>query len=293
MTATVPDADFRTYYDRPVLKEPVWTWEVPAYFFTGGLAAGSALVAAAADLTGEGRVARAAHVTAAAGALVGTALLVSDLGRPRRFHHMLRVAKVTSPMSVGSWTLALFSAAAVGAAGSHVTGRATTAGKLAGAVAAALAPAVATYPAALVANTAVPAWHEGRRLLPFLSAGGSAASAGALGVLVDPASRASQRLMLLGVAAEVGTAQALEHTLPDGVGAAYGRGRAGTLARASLGMTIAGAAIGTRRRGRRLGALLVGVGAAIERYAVMAAGRESARDPAFTVAPQRQRAQPA
>ncbi|MGH9013614.1 MAG: NrfD/PsrC family molybdoenzyme membrane anchor subunit, partial [Acidimicrobiia bacterium] len=56
--ALVPEAEFRTYYDRPVLKEPVWTWEVPAYFFVGGLAAGSAMAAVAADLAADERQAR-------------------------------------------------------------------------------------------------------------------------------------------------------------------------------------------------------------------------------------------
>jgi hypothetical protein len=40
---TVPSAEFRSYYGRPVLKAPVWGRDIPTYLFTGGLAAGSAL----------------------------------------------------------------------------------------------------------------------------------------------------------------------------------------------------------------------------------------------------------
>ena len=104
----VPEAEFRSYYDRPVLKEPVWKWYVPAYFFAGGLAAGSSLLAAGADLLGRPDIARRARLASVTSIGVGSVLLVADLGRPARFHHMLRVAKVTSPMSVGSWVLTLF-----------------------------------------------------------------------------------------------------------------------------------------------------------------------------------------
>ena len=38
----VGKADFRSYYGRPILKRPVWTWEVPAYMFLGGIAGAAA-----------------------------------------------------------------------------------------------------------------------------------------------------------------------------------------------------------------------------------------------------------
>jgi hypothetical protein len=36
-------------------------------------------------------------------------MLVSDLGDPLRFHHMLRVFKPSSPMSLGTWSLTVYS----------------------------------------------------------------------------------------------------------------------------------------------------------------------------------------
>ena len=105
----VPDAEFRSYYGRPVLKPPVWKHEIPAYLFTGGLAAG---VGRARGGRGPHRPPGAAPRELArrrsAGLLASLWFLVSDLGRPERFHHMLRVAKPTSPMSVGTWILTAF-----------------------------------------------------------------------------------------------------------------------------------------------------------------------------------------
>ncbi|HYN93067.1 MAG TPA: NrfD/PsrC family molybdoenzyme membrane anchor subunit, partial [Pilimelia sp.] len=101
-----------SYYGRPVVKAPVWHHDVAAYLFTGGVAAGSALLAAGADLTGRPQLRRAGRLSAVAALGASTYLLVHDLGRPARFHHMLRVAKPTSPMSVGTWVLAAFGPAA-------------------------------------------------------------------------------------------------------------------------------------------------------------------------------------
>src|ERR1700682_6557679 len=96
----MPAADqVRGYYNLPVLKEPVWTWEVPAYFFVGGAAGASAAIAAAARLFGREDVVSDARWVAAAGARLATPLLIADLGRPERFLNMLRVFKVQSPMS--------------------------------------------------------------------------------------------------------------------------------------------------------------------------------------------------
>jgi hypothetical protein len=97
-----------SYYGRPIVRAPVWKHDIPAYLFTGGLAAGSALLAAGADLTGRPVTRRAGRLTALAALGASTYFLVNDLGRPDRFHHMLRVAKPTSPMSMGTWILSAF-----------------------------------------------------------------------------------------------------------------------------------------------------------------------------------------
>ena len=101
----VPPAEPRSYYGLPVIKEPVWTPEIPVYFFMGGLAGASAGLAFAARVTGRKKLARAATGNAFAAVAVSPVLLISDLGVPRRFLNMLRVFKVTSPMSVGSWII--------------------------------------------------------------------------------------------------------------------------------------------------------------------------------------------
>src|SRR5205823_2044949 len=95
----------RSYYGRPIIKEPVWTPEIPIYFFTGGMAGASATLAFVAGELGHETLARRGWAVALGGAAVSPALLISDLGRPTRFLNMLRMFKVTSPMSVGSWIL--------------------------------------------------------------------------------------------------------------------------------------------------------------------------------------------
>ena len=120
----------------------------------------------------------------------GVPLLVSDLGRPERFPYMLRMFKVTSPLSVGSWILAAMGPAAAGAAVSDRLGIFPRLGRAAETVAGLLGPALATYTGTLVADTAVPVWHEAGRELPFVFAGSAAASAGAAAVLLTPAADA-------------------------------------------------------------------------------------------------------
>ncbi|HEY5013592.1 MAG TPA: NrfD/PsrC family molybdoenzyme membrane anchor subunit [Acidimicrobiia bacterium] len=289
----VPPAEFRSYYDRPVLKEPVWKAWIPGYFFAGGVAAGSSLLAEAAAWSGDRSMARRARATALVAVGASTVCLVADLGRPSRFHHMLRVAKVTSPVSVGSWLLAAYGpltgVAAFGArAGRPGVARAAAAG------AAALAPVVATYTGVLVADTAIPVWHDAYRELPFVFAGGAAASAGALGVLMSP--RGSERspavrLALLGAVAELAATVRMRHRLGPLVGEVYDQGTAGRLERVSRGATVVGAGLllGRRRGARTAGATLVFAGAALQRFAIAAAGHQSARDPKYVVVPQRAR----
>jgi formate-dependent nitrite reductase membrane component NrfD len=287
----------RTYYGRPVLKEPVWKWPVPAYFFTGGVAAGTALLTSGARLTGDTTVAHRCLLASLGATLVSGAFLVEDLGRPERFLNMLRIAKPTSPMSVGSWVLAVFGSATGVAAASEILGVARPAGRVAEAVAAAVAPALATYTAVLVADTAVPVWHEARHDLPFVFAGSALASAGGLALLVAPASdtpgrRAALRVAVVGAALELFASKLMERRLGD-LGTPYREGRARTLSKLAAAAAAAGAGLAAavgRRRGAAIaaGALLM-AGAAAERFAVFEAGLASARDPRYVVEPQRRR----
>ncbi len=167
-----------SYHGRPVLKAPVWTWEVPAYFFAGGLAGASAGLAFAAGHAGHDVLARRTWPVALGALSASPALLISDLGRPERFLNMLRLVKPTSPMSVGSWILTAGGAATAAATVLDRTGRLPRFGPAAQGAAALFGLPLTTYTAVLVANTAVPAWHEARRTLPFAFAAGAAASAG-------------------------------------------------------------------------------------------------------------------
>ncbi|MBV9412987.1 MAG: polysulfide reductase NrfD, partial [Acidimicrobiia bacterium] len=196
----VPRAEPRTYYDRPVLKKPVWKWYIPAYFFTGGMAGASSTLAFAARLRGNDRLARRAGLISLAGIAASPVFLIADLGKPGRFYNMLRVAKPTSPMSVGTWLISLFGPMSGAAALSDITGLLPGVGRLCEALAAVTGPAVSTYTAVLTSDTAIPAWHEAWRELPIVFAGGSAASAGAAAVLVTPAEDAgpARRLVVLG-----------------------------------------------------------------------------------------------
>src|SRR3954466_5829845 len=97
----VPEPEFESYYGRQILKTPTWkTPDVPLYLFLGGLAGGSALLAEGAALSGNEELERFTRLVAAGGSAMGTVFLVHDLGRPERFLNMLRVLKITSPLSV-------------------------------------------------------------------------------------------------------------------------------------------------------------------------------------------------
>ncbi len=186
----VPKAEFTSYYGKPVLNAPVWeARDIAGYFFLGGLAGGSSLLAAGADLTGRPELSRVAKTGAAAAITLSLAALVHDLGRPARFVNMMRVFKVTSPMSVGTWLLGGYAPAAGVAAVTALTGRLPRVGSAATAGAALLGPAVAAYTAVLVADTAVPSWHDGYREMPFVFTGSAAMAAGGLGLLAGPARR--------------------------------------------------------------------------------------------------------
>ena len=289
--------EMRSYYGRPILKEPVWKREIPAYFFTGGIGGASAGArsgrpARAATSRSPGR---ALYVGAAADA-VSPLLLVSDLGRPERFLNMLRVFKVTSPMSIGSWLLFVSAGASVTAAALEKLGRLKRLELAAETVSAALGAPLATYTGGLVANTAVPAWHDARRELPYVFGASAVASAGAAcSLFLDPVDSApARRLAVAGAAAELGLVQAMEHRLGRLVSEPYRLGTAGKLTHASKLCVAAGAGLlGSRgRRSRRAavagGALLL-TGEALLRFAVWKAGAQSARDPRYTVAPQRER----
>jgi formate-dependent nitrite reductase membrane component NrfD len=295
----VPQAQPDSYYGRPVLKEPIWgSPDVTGYLFLGGLAGASSLLAAFAQATGNRELARASKTGAAAAIGLSMAALVGDLGRPLRFLNMLRVLKVTSPMSVGSWLLTGYGPAAGAAAACALTGRMPRTGAAATAAAATLGAGVATYTAALLSDTAVPAWHGGHREMPYLFAGSAATAAGGLGMLAvgQPAAAQAIRFAVLGSAAELTAKSMMLQRLGDAA-QPYQSGLPGKLMEAGEVLTAAGltgAVLAGRNRAAAAasGAALMAA-SALTRFGVFFAGKASARDPSYTVAPQRQRLQEA
>lgn len=287
---------FTSYYNLPVLNKPTWeARDIAGYLFLGGLAGGSAVVAAAAQASGRASLRRTSKLGAAGAIALSLAALVHDLGRPARFFNMLRVVKVTSPMNLGSWLLAGFAPASFFAAASELTGWAPTAGAAATIGAAGLGPAVAAYTAALVANTAVPAWHDGFRQMPFVFVSSGATAAAGLGMLGASVEEAApvRRLALIAAPLELASSEFMKRSMDESA-EPFRAGLAHRYERASQVMTavgVLGAATVARRS--RLGAAVAGagllMGSAAMRFAIFHAGVQSAEDPRYTVIPQRKR----
>jgi hypothetical protein len=297
MKAPVAPAQPRSYYGQPVIKSPVWTPEVPIYFFAGGLAGASAGLAFAARLTGNDRLARVATGNAAAGIAVSPVLLISDLGVRARFLNMLRVFKVSSPMSVGSWILAVEGGMVTLSAAHEFLGWfPKPLARLAEAAAALFGMPLATYTAALLANTAVPAWHEGRRELPFAFAGGSAMAAGGAAAILTrgPGGAPARRLAIVGAATEVVAVEVMQRRLGK-LAEPYKTGLAGALTKATFAAAGGGGlvlAAAEARKSRSLGiagALMTLTASMLGRWMVFRAGFQSAESPEYTVEPQRAR----
>jgi hypothetical protein len=292
--AMVPEAEARSYYGRPVIKPPVWKPEIPWYLFLGGLAGASAPLAWAADVTGNRRLGRNAGMICLAAGSASPVLLITDLGVPARFFNMMRVFKVTSPMNVGSWILAGSGTTAAIATAHERFGMFGRLGRVARGLSALFGLPLATYTAALLSNTAVPAWHEARRELPFVFAGSAGASAGAAAAIVTPPADAgpARRLAVLGVLVEVASARLMEHRLGE-LAEPYREGDAGMYSKLAKGLSAAGAAVMVARGGRRSGAVagsaMIIAGSVCERWSVFKAGVGSATDPRYTVGPQRAR----
>lgn len=263
-----------TYYDLPVVKAAPWRWYVPAYFYAGGLAGAAATLAP----FSSHQLAHRLHWIAALGDAAGAAFLIADLGRPARFHHMLRVFRPSSPMNVGTWIL--------GAAGT------SSALALVGYKPASIASAIAgsmlsTYTGVLVGNTAVPLWNATRRALPVWFAASSAASLASILELVTPR-RPRSYVIGAKLAELVGRAVVGDAAREADVAAPLHEGRAATLWKAARWLSVASLA-GTLLGRPRLAGLLGTTAGLLSRFAFVEAGHSSAADPRATFEPQRRR----
>lgn len=304
----VPEAEFTSYYGRPVVKPAPWGHEVGAYLFLGGLAGGSGLLAAGAQLTGRATLRRNARLSALAAVGLGAAALVKDLGRPERFVNMLRTIKLTSPMSLGSWILSFFSAGIGVAAVSEVdwmTGDRLPLGPLrpvlravegpAGMEAAVFAAPLAVYTAVLLSDTATPTWNAAYRDLPFVFASSASLAASGMAMITTPVSEAgpARRLAVIGAIADLIFARITEHRMDPVTREPLHQGAPGRMLEWSERLAAAGGLGALLGGGHRGVAALSGVSlltaSALLRFGFFEAGKESARDPRYTIEPQKRR----
>ena len=279
-----------SYHGNPVLKPPTWTWQVPLYFFVGGVAGTSSVIALMAHLFSNAGLLRAALGVGFAGALISAPLLIADLGRPARFLNMLRVFKPCSAMSVGAWTLSGFSC---------VVGLAVVCHELILAgyrndfllvlewiaeIAAALTGLIlASYTSVLLGVTAIPVWSENRKLVPVVFLTGGLGSAAAVLELLGFVVPVTQFIGIVASAVETVVAIMIELRgryvdRPLREGAVGWLTRAGALLAGPTSLLLRIFA-GHSSAARYLAAVSFVIGALISRYAWIGAGRVSSRDP--------------
>jgi formate-dependent nitrite reductase membrane component NrfD len=289
----------QSYYGLPALKGPVWTWEVPLYFFIGGVAGVSSCVAFIAHIFhADPALIRLSLWMGLIGAGICPMLLIADLGRPLRFLNMLRVFKLQSPMSVGAWALVVFSGCAFLAVaseelirfgyGSPLMFGLRWLGEASGAIMGLL---LASYTAVLIGATAIPVWFTNRRFLPphFLTSalGGWSSILELCGFFIP----VTQALGFVTTALETAFEVRFEIHKPE-ANAPLHHGRSGIAFRIA-GLLEGPIALGVRLiwgsapGGRRAAAISFLVGALLSRFAWIWAGRVSARQPDAQFALQR------
>jgi formate-dependent nitrite reductase membrane component NrfD len=291
----------------PPVKPPTWEWYVPIYFWMGGIAAGSWLAITAEDWAGarDRQVIRAGRYLALANVLGGTVLLIADLGRPERFHYMLRIVRLRSAMSLGSWGLTLFGpflgaagvlqAAEDGWLGRGVQRRARSgrsAGRLLHVAGLPVALFVGGYTGVLLASTSTPSWARRTQLLgPLFLASGTSSGLAAICAVLEVTGGGSRRTLrrlrraeAVTLAAELGLALSSEvaaRRMPSRQRHARGRGalEAVTLVGGMalpLAMTLR--SLTRRGRGSVAGTALALAGSLALRYLTTREGYWSARE---------------
>ncbi len=280
------------YAGVPILQEPKWGDEVAGYFFFGGISSGAALLGAVADLSGERwrPLARTAHAVSLATAIPCAPLLIVELGRPSRFHHMMRIFKPSSPMNLGTWTLLAHSGVATLQAAQALTGRTPLPPRLLATAGIPPAMTLGGYSGVLLGTTSVPLWSKSPLLggLFMASAVASGTSAVSLASVAtgkdDPAAHAALGTIAIAAgASELALAGGFLATSGDAAKPLLEGGEGRLLLGAALATTAALALeiAGTRSPNRALTALAATAtlaGGAMLRWAVVRAGHRSALD---------------
>jgi formate-dependent nitrite reductase membrane component NrfD len=287
-----------TYYDRPMLKQSVWSIDIPIYYFLGGTA-GAALTLGAAVQLGVAcggprgrhplrRVSAICHWAGIIGSTAGGAFLIHDLGRPSRFLNMMRVFRPTSPMNMGTWILcgAVPSAITTGLLANR-RGFLGAIGDAAGYISGIFGAALAGYTGVLVSNTAIPIWQQGRRWVPVMFLGSSASAAASVIDLIakdEPSRRLTRIFGTAGRLVEIAAAKEVEHAASDipKVAEPFHHGRSALLWKTATALTALSLATGLlpgRRSKVRIVTAVAGIlGSLSLRFAVHYLGNASARD---------------
>jgi formate-dependent nitrite reductase membrane component NrfD len=274
----------------PMMHAAVWTWEVPLYFWFGGIASGSSWVALACEAVGDGESARIARRVTLGAVLPCAPLLIMDLGRPERFLNMMRIFKPRSPMSMGAWCLGAFSTAAGMSVVADLFGRRREAQVL-GAATAAAGMYLGSYTGVLLASTAVPVWARSRLFLPPIFVCTAAAKGAAANRLVmaatgveagHPTRTALGTVETAAMGAELALSTFNEKRLGR-FGDALKEGRAGQLFDAARWLVRIGLALRfARKRGgprvHHLASVMYLLAGLAFRYAWIAAGHNSSND---------------
>ena len=303
------------YYDVSFLKEPVWKWEIANYFFFGGLSGGAYLIGQMAERFGEGEqeeIAKFASFVSLGALIPCPPLLIKDLGDPKRFHHMLRVWKPTTPMNLGSWTLTAFGGVATLSALRHWAMDRSETGRpmldiVAAMVRAADGPIAAIngiagiplailfsgYTGVLISCTANPLWCKNPWLGPLFTASGVSAAAGAVSLALtvaghDPDGPAHRAIEQIDTAATVGELICLGGFLKHaGPGARpMTRGKYGKRLLIGVGALVAGEVIkrlpltGGARKTASVVAAGIAIGTALSlKWSITYAGHQAAKNP--------------
>ena len=203
--------DGRTYYNEPQLRPaPFNNVLVGSYIFLAGVSGAAQLLATVLD-NAHGPVAastvRRGRYLAMLAPILGTLCLILDLHTPGRFYNMLRLIKATSPMSLGSWGLAGFSATSAGTALLQFTADRLRYSWLLGLARITQVPAaltgafMGTYTASLLSATSTPVWAAAPRNLAVRFASSAVASAAAALRLAERTDRRRRDLDSIAVAA--------------------------------------------------------------------------------------------
>ena len=310
------EAGRQDYYGLPVIHGPHWKWLIVAYFFLGGISSASYIIASIVDLFGrkeDRQIVRVGRYLSLATLLPCPVLLILDLGRPERFLYMLRIVKLRSPMSLGTWGLTIFG----GFCGLSAVKQAAHDGWLGwiepfdrllvrlpnrtlnwtGSV---FAFFVAGYTGVLLAITAVPLWAKNYLMLgPLFLASAMSTAVSAITLILtfmrttgDQTLRRLERLDSITLSVEIALLTAIYLysgkviRRPLRLGALGRLARGGFIGGIVLPMVLQSANAALRLRPShalsRLASVLVLVGGFILRYVFVIGGRQSAADPEAT-----------